>query len=74
MCEIKKLILDTKEVNDIDLLKTRVFGNKVYVDLEISLDKDLSFSEAHNISHIVHDKIENKFSNIKHCMIHINPK
>lgn len=74
VCEIKKLILDTKEVNDIDLLKTRVFGNKVYVDLEISLDKDLSFSEAHNISHIVHDKIENKFSNIKHCMIHINPK
>lgn len=74
VCEIKELILDTKEVNDIDLLKTRVFGNKVYVDLEISLDKDLSFSEAHNISHIVHDKIENKFSNIKHCMIHINPK
>lgn len=74
VCEIKELILDTKEVNDIDLLKTRVFGNKVYVDLEISLDKDLTFSEAHNISHIVHDKIENKFSNIKHCMIHINPK
>lgn len=74
VCEIKELILDTKEVNDIDLLKTRVFGNKVYVDLEISLDKDLSFSEAHNISHIVHDKIENKFSNIRHCMIHINPK
>lgn len=74
VCEIKELILDTKEVNNIDLLKTRVFGNKVYVDLEISLDKDLSFSEAHNISHIVHDKIENKFSNIKHCMIHINPK
>lgn len=74
VCEIKELILDTKEVNDIDLLKTRVFGNKVYVDLEISLDKDLTFSEAHNISHVVHDKIENKFSNIKHCMIHINPK
>lgn len=71
---IKDIVLNIKEVENIDLLKTRLFGNKIYIDLEISADKNISFEESHNICHKVHDEIENKLSNVKHCMIHINPK
>ena len=72
--QIKKLILSVKGVNGIDLLKTRQFGNKIYVDLEINANRNISFEESHKITHKVHDKVENEIENIKHIMIHINPK
>lgn len=72
----KKLICYIKNqegVIDIDLIKTRMFGNMVYVDVEISVDNKLSLKEAHDICHNVHDNIEKNFLNIKHVMIHVNP-
>ena len=45
----------------------------MYIDLEISVDKNLSLIAAHNIAKEVHDKLENTFPEIKHCMIHVNP-
>ena len=72
--EIKKIIKDIDGVISIDLLKTRIFGNKIYIDLEISADKNLTFLKAHEIAHEVHDEIESKIKHVKHCMVHINPK
>ncbi len=72
--EIETIVLKIKGVTGIDLLKTRVFGNKIYVDLEITADKNMTFEESHNIAHLVHDELENKIIDIKHCMVHINPK
>ena len=71
--DIKKDILSNKNVICIDLLKTRVFGNKIYADIEIAVDKKLSLIDAHNIAEEVHDNLESKYKNLKHCMIHVNP-
>ncbi len=71
---IKNIINNIDGVISIDLLKTRIFGNKIYIDLEISADKNLSFLKAHDIAHKAHDEIESKIKNVKHCMVHINPK
>lgn len=71
--EIKDDILKNKEVKNIDMLKTRVFGNKIYADIEIAVDASLSLIDAHNIAENVHDYLEDKYSNLKHCMIHVNP-
>ena len=57
----------------IDKVKTRKFGNRIYVDAEIALDGDLSLHEAHNIAEQVHDRIEERFPEVKHVMIHVNP-
>ena len=58
----------------IDLLQTRIFGNKIYVDVEIQLDASYTLQRAHNIAEAVHDDIEQNFSKVKHIMIHVNPK
>lgn len=58
----------------VDLLRTRTFGNKIYVDAEISVDGDLRLREAHSIAERVHNEVENNFDNIKHIMIHVNPR
>lgn len=71
--EIRKYIMEIDGVKRIDSLMTRRFGSKIYVDLEIAEDPDITLREAHDIAERVHDNIENKIENIKHCMIHVNP-
>ena len=71
--KIRKVILNEKGVLGIDDLKTRIFGSKVYVDVEISADGNKTLKETHLIAEKVHDKIESKFTNVKHCMVHVNP-
>ena len=63
-----------EEIMNIDLIKTRLFGNKIYIDLEIAANQDLTLKEAHEIAQKVHDKIENNYEDVKHCMVHVNPK
>jgi cation diffusion facilitator family transporter len=70
---IKRIVLRDDKVLSIDEIKTRLFGVKYYVDLEISLDKNLSLNEAHQIAEKIHDNIEDELSDVIHCMIHVNP-
>ena len=70
---IKMDVLSNRNILNIDLLKTRMFASKIYVDIEIAVDANLSLIDAHNIAESVHDNLENKYSNLKHCMVHVNP-
>lgn len=70
---MKECIASVSGVKRIDLLKTRMFSSKIYVDLEISVDAYLPLIEAHKIAETVHISLENNFPKIKHCMVHINP-
>jgi cation diffusion facilitator family transporter len=60
-------------VQGIDDFKTRLFGAKIYVDMEILADGNLRLSEAHEIAEQVHHAIEKSFPDCKHCMVHVNP-
>ena len=57
----------------VDMLKTRVFGNKIYVDIEIGADGNETLREAHAVAEKVHNRIENEFPKVKHIMVHVNP-
>ena len=70
---MREVIMGVKGVKGIDLLQTRLFGSKMYVDIEISADGTIPLDEAHDIAENVHHTIENKFKNVKHCMVHVNP-
>lgn len=70
---MKNMILSQEGVLKIDQIKTRLFGNKVYVDIEIQVNGDETVSEAHEIAQNVHDEIEKHFDTVKHCMVHVNP-
>lgn len=71
--KIKKIILEQDGVIESDQLKTRLFGDKIYVDTEIKVDENLSLKNAHKIAHAVHDAIEEKILKVKHCSVHVNP-
>ena len=48
-------IRKSRGVERLDLLRTRMFGNKVYIDAEIAVDGTLSLKDAHAIAEDVHD-------------------
>ena len=60
-------------VQRLDLLRSRTFAARCYVDVEIAADGKLSLTEAHTIAERVHDTIEHTFPSVKHCMVHVNP-
>ena len=73
----EKLIYDcvikNDEVMGIDMLQTRIFGNKIYVDVEILVNGTYTLQKAHEIAEDVHDDIEESFPKVKHIMVHVNP-
>ena len=68
-----QLIKEQQGVLRVDMLRTRLFGAKVYVDIEIAADGDITLREGHEIAQVVHDKVEEEFPLVKHCMVHVNP-
>ncbi len=71
--EIRACVLENKDVLGIDMLHTRIFGNKIYVDVEILADGSLPLRQAHAIAEDVHVRIERGFPKVKHIMVHVNP-
>lgn len=71
--ELRNCALAQEGVLGVDLLRTRVFGNKIYVDIEIRANGDETLREAHGIAERVHDSIEEQFAKVKHIMVHVNP-
>lgn len=71
--ELKDCVLSQEGVLGIDLLTTRVFGNKIYADIEISADGSKTLRESHEIAERVHSTIEENFPKVKHIMVHVNP-
>ena len=71
--EMYECVMKNESVRGVDLLRTRTFGNKIYVDIEIRVAGKLTLWEAHAIAESVHDSVETEFSKVKHIMVHVNP-
>ncbi len=72
--ELKSIILSVDGVLSVDLIRTRIFGDKIYVDVEIGADGKSTLAESHEVAENVHAAIEAYSPNVKHCMVHVNPK
>lgn len=70
---LQEYVSGREGVISVDMLHSRMFGNKVYIDLEISVDGDRSLQDAHEVAERVHKDVEQQFSDVKHIMIHVNP-
>ena len=71
--EIRQCAAAMDKVKHVDLVRSREFGSRVYVDIEISCDGTMPLSESHKIAEQVHEAIETKFDKVKHIMVHVNP-
>lgn len=71
--QMRECILKRDGVCAVDDIKTRMFGNKIYMDIEIECDGNMPLFSAHEVAEDVHDHIEKEFPDVKHCMVHVNP-
>ena len=71
--EIAECAAAQDKVMGVDLVRSREFGSRIYVDIEISADGSMTLNESHEVAQKVHDAIENKFEKVKHIMVHVNP-
>ena len=71
--KLKDYVSEQEDVVRVDVLRSRMFGSKIYIDLEIEVDGDKSLRESHAVAERVHSSVERNFTDIKHIMIHVNP-
>ena len=71
--EMAESVLSQPGVLGLDTLNTRLFGDRVYVDVEMRADGDLPLKVTHATAQAVHDALEAQFPQVKHCMVHVNP-
>ena len=71
--DIRAVVSGYPQVLGIDLLRSRTFGRRVYVDLEIRMPGKATLEDSHAVAEAIHDALEARFPRIKHVMIHINP-
>lgn len=71
--EINNIANSTKGVINVNRLRTRVFGNRIFVDIDIQVDPNITVKEGHDISAVLHDRLESEITDIKHTMVHVEP-
>lgn len=71
--KINLIIQSVKGVMTVDDLKVRKHMTQKYVDVEIGVQSGLTLEAAHKIAENVHHKVEDTFSDVIHCMVHVNP-
>ncbi len=71
--EIRDFVAAQEGVVGVDQLRTRMFGSKIYVDLEVSMDGNETLRQSHETAERIHDQLESRFTDVKHIMIHVNP-
>lgn len=70
---MRAVALAQEGVLGVGRLQTRLFGDRIYVEIEIVADAKTPLAQAHEVSDRVHDAIERQFSKVKHCMVHVDP-
>ncbi|MDR5659683.1 cation diffusion facilitator family transporter [Serpentinicella sp. ANB-PHB4] len=71
--EIKELLLKHEEIKNINDIRTRKHGSKVFIDLKVCVSSKLSISKGHQISDEVERIIRSKVKNVKDIVVHLDP-
>ncbi|MBQ9299483.1 MAG: cation transporter [Clostridia bacterium] len=70
---IRDCALAHQDVLGVDLIMSRRFGSRIYIEMEISMDGDMTLRKSHAVAEQVHADVEAAFPEVKHIMIHVNP-
>lgn len=74
LSELKKFILDDKNICSLDDLVMIKYGSYFKIIIEVSMESDLSLKCAHEYAHMLQNNIMKQYKWAKYITIHINPK
>ena len=70
---IRACAAETEGVARVDEVRSRRFGSKAYIELEIGVPGDTVLAQAHELELRVHDAVERRFPTVKHVAVRANP-
>jgi cation diffusion facilitator family transporter len=70
---IKKTILQIKNIKDVSNLKLRQSGLFIFGEISIKLLENINVKRAHDISDLIENEVKAKFSEIESLSIHVEP-
>ena len=75
--EMEREMMDCASVQEgvikVKFIQTRIFANKIYVEIDVCADGNISLTESYKISRGVHNAIEEKFEKVKHISVCVIP-
>jgi cation diffusion facilitator family transporter len=70
---IRRVVMSVPGVRGSHHIRTRGSSDHVFLDLHVWVDGDTTLHEAHRISHVVKDRLMQKYPQIADAIIHIEP-
>jgi cation diffusion facilitator family transporter len=71
--DLRDVVHQVPQVIGCHHIRTRGANDHVFLDLHIWLDPDMRLHDAHEISHVVKDRLMTHYPQIKDAIIHIEP-
>lgn len=71
--KIRELVLSDKNIEHIDVFRSRMVSNKILIEIEITVLNTLQLEESHKIAEDLRTKLLDYDENIIHVMVHVNP-
>lgn len=72
--KLKKCALTQKGVTGVKSIMSREFGNRIYLNLDVTADGNLTLLEANRIQENVHKAIEQNYPEVKHVFVRVLPE
>lgn len=70
---VRRSAASDPDVRRVDLARVHPLGSYHVVDVEISVDPELSLREAHAIAHRVEERVRGEVEHVREVRIHVNP-
>ena len=71
--EIKELVMSFSLVKDTHHIRSRGCPNKLYIDMHVMVEPDLSIEESHSLVHRIESTIKEKVNDSAQVIAHVEP-
>ena len=71
--DIERIVLGVPGVLGCHRIRTRGSVDHVFLDLHVWLPHEMALASAHDLSHVVKDRLMSRFPQIADAVIHIEP-
>ena len=71
--DLERVVMDVPGVLGCHRIRTRGSADHVFLDLHVWLRGDMPLTEAHELSHVVKDRLMARYPQIADAVIHIEP-
>jgi cation diffusion facilitator family transporter len=72
LADYKKMILSIDEVKEVRLIRGRMHGTNIFLDVVVAMDSNLSVLQSHSVTEIIEKRLAEKFQ-VYDTDVHVEP-